>query len=150
MLEFNPLYYKQKPSAKYHLIFFFCNFIIDFLSFRRCSTKGAALRKEPHTFLCFLVMQIQNVNVKCIFLWNSFTVTKDFVFKITYSVLNRAFSIFKIESNLLLQEAVICDDIDLLQMNIKINNLICSKNKFYEIYFSSNKNMKICKELKLL
>ena len=47
MLEFNPQYYKQKPSAKYHLIFFFCNFIIDFLSFRRCSTKGAALRKEP-------------------------------------------------------------------------------------------------------
>ena len=49
MLEFNPLYYKQKPSAKYNLIFFFCNFIIDFLSFWRCSTKGAALRKEPHS-----------------------------------------------------------------------------------------------------
>ena len=47
MLEFNPLYYKQKPSAKYHLIFFFCKFIIEFLSFRSCSTKGAALRTEP-------------------------------------------------------------------------------------------------------
>ena len=27
MLEFNPLYYKKKDKQKYHLIFFFCNFI---------------------------------------------------------------------------------------------------------------------------
>lgn len=34
-------------------------------------------------------------------------------------------------------------------MSIKINNLICSKNKFYEIYFSRNENIKICEGLKL-
>ena len=46
--ESNPLHNKKKPCLKYHLIFFFCNFIIDFSLFGRCSTKGAALLKEPH------------------------------------------------------------------------------------------------------
>ena len=31
------------------MIFFFCKFIIYFFQFRRCSTKGAALGKEPHS-----------------------------------------------------------------------------------------------------
>ena len=42
MLESNPLFYKKKSCIKYHLIFFFCNFIIDYFSFRMCFTKGAA------------------------------------------------------------------------------------------------------------
>ena len=48
MLEFNPLYYKKNHVRKYHLIFFFWNFIEDFFFFsevlyeRSCSTKGAA------------------------------------------------------------------------------------------------------------
>ena len=40
MLEFHPLHYKKKPCVKNHLIFLFCNFIIDF-SFR----FGGAVRK---------------------------------------------------------------------------------------------------------
>ena len=48
MLELNPLYYKKSHVWKYHLTFFFCNFTKDFISFWRCSTKEAALRKEPH------------------------------------------------------------------------------------------------------
>ena len=40
--EPNPLYNEKKPCLKYHLIFFFCNFIIDFFLFGDCSTKGAA------------------------------------------------------------------------------------------------------------
>ena len=46
MLEFNPLYYKRNHLQKYHLIFFFCNCIID--SFSKvlcemsCPMKGAA------------------------------------------------------------------------------------------------------------
>lgn len=83
-------------------------------------------------------------------LYISFTVTKDFVYKITYLVLKRVFSMLKIESNLMLQVTVICGDIDLPQMNIKTKNLIYSKSKFYEVYFSSNKNVKMCEELKLL
>ena len=35
MLEFNPLYYEKNHVRKYHLIFFFWNFIKDFFSFRR-------------------------------------------------------------------------------------------------------------------
>ena len=31
MLEFIPLYYKKNHLWKYHLIFFFCNFIVDFV-----------------------------------------------------------------------------------------------------------------------
>ena len=39
---------KRNHVLKYHLILFFCNFIIDCFLFGICSTKGAALRKEPH------------------------------------------------------------------------------------------------------
>ena len=48
MLEFNHMYYIKKHVRKYHLIFFFCNFIKDFFFFsgvlyeRSCSTKEAA------------------------------------------------------------------------------------------------------------
>ena len=48
MLEFNPLYYKKNHVWKYHLIFFFCNFIISFffisevLYERSRYAKGAA------------------------------------------------------------------------------------------------------------
>ena len=34
--------------SKYNLIFFFFKFITGFFWFRRCPTKGAALRKDPH------------------------------------------------------------------------------------------------------
>ena len=41
MLEFNPLHYKKKPSAKISFdLFLLCNFITDFFCF------GGALRKE--------------------------------------------------------------------------------------------------------
>ena len=41
MFESDPLYHKKKPYVwKYHLIFFFCNFIIDFFCL------GSALRME--------------------------------------------------------------------------------------------------------
>ena len=47
--ESNPLHNKKKPCLKYHLIFFFCNLIKDFFFLLgRCSTEGAAVRKEPH------------------------------------------------------------------------------------------------------
>ena len=47
-LSLTPCITKRNHVLKYHLIFFFCNFIIDFFLFGICSTKGAALRKEPH------------------------------------------------------------------------------------------------------
>ena len=52
MLEFHPLHYKKKPCVKNHLIFLFCNFIIDFLFVSEvlyesiCYTKGPA---QPHS-----------------------------------------------------------------------------------------------------
>ena len=47
IFESNPLYYKKKPCVKISFDLF-CNFIIDFFLFGICSTKGAALGKEPH------------------------------------------------------------------------------------------------------
>ena len=51
MIQSNPLYYKKKPCVKMSFDLFFCDFIIDFFLFGKCSTKGAALRKEPHKLL---------------------------------------------------------------------------------------------------
>ena len=39
---------ESKPCVKISFDLFFCNFIIEFFLFGRCSTKGAALPKEPH------------------------------------------------------------------------------------------------------
>ena len=47
-LSLTPCITKRNHVLKYHLIFFFCNFIIFFFLFGICSAKGAALRKEPH------------------------------------------------------------------------------------------------------
>ena len=41
-LNLKPCIIKRNHMWKYHLIFFFCNFIIDFLFFGSCYTKGAA------------------------------------------------------------------------------------------------------------
>ena len=38
--EPNPLYNKKKPCLKYHLIIFFCNFIIDFFCLAGGLQKG--------------------------------------------------------------------------------------------------------------
>ena len=40
---------KRRHMRKNHLIFFSCIFIIDSFLFWGCSTKGTALRKEPHS-----------------------------------------------------------------------------------------------------
>ena len=50
----NPCVTKTSHMWKSLLIFFFCILIIDIFHFWRCSTKGAALRKEPHIFLLYL------------------------------------------------------------------------------------------------
>ena len=51
-LSLTPCITKIKHVWEYHLIFFFCKFIIYFFLFGICSTKGAAVRKEPHNRLC--------------------------------------------------------------------------------------------------
>ena len=58
-----PCITKINHMWKYHLIFFFCNFIIDFFLFGSCSTKGAALRKVPHKGLSPLENSGNNVVV---------------------------------------------------------------------------------------
>ena len=47
-LNLSPCATRRNHMLKCNLIFLFCKFIIDYFYFRKCSTKGAALRKEPH------------------------------------------------------------------------------------------------------
>ena len=49
ILEFKPLYNNKKLCVKVLFDLFLCHLIIDYFLFRRCSTKGAVLRKELHT-----------------------------------------------------------------------------------------------------
>ena len=65
----NPCVTKTSHMWKSLLIFFFCILIIDIFHFWRCSTKGAALRKEllyersRTSFFCILIIDIFHLEV---------------------------------------------------------------------------------------
>ena len=53
-LILTPCITKRNHVCKYHLIFFFCNFIIDFFLFRRCPRKELLYERSRTNTLFFL------------------------------------------------------------------------------------------------
>ena len=51
--ESNPLYNKKKPCLKYHLIFFFCNFMKDFFVCLEGALRKELLYERSNTTLLY-------------------------------------------------------------------------------------------------
>ena len=75
-LSLTPYITKRNHVWNYHLIFFFCNLIIAFFLFRRCSTKEAAQRCISLTRYIFWFAILVSKYLSHLFLYSKFIYQK--------------------------------------------------------------------------